>query len=296
MNMEERRIVVVGNVGNGKSATANSILGRRAFTSKPSNKIVTTKCQFEEEICEGKRLIIVDTPGLFNVDMPENESLWEMAKVIGITSPGLHALIVVVKVGRFTEQEIKLFTMVATIFGSQIYERIIILFTGIDDLDADGWAFGDYVNYHIPPELKKLVKKCGYRTIGFNNRADGDIRARQVHDLLEKIDTIVAKNKTPFYIDKNYTTATRMVEAIEMKRGNGKCDKRKDIMQREIRKAIEGEEYSVAACLQDLTGELITQCSEHMCESHLSDDEYLYEEPRGERRPTPWYHITCIIL
>lgn len=242
MDMEERRIVIIGSTGNGKSATANTILGQKVFESKASNHSVTKKCQFGERNLKGKRLILVDTPAMFNTNMSEEESFREMAKVIGLTSPGVHAVIVVVKVGRFTEQERKSFEKVRRLFGFQIFERLIILFTGVDNLDADGYTFQEYVKHHIKPELKNLVLNCGNRAIGFNNRASERERDDHVEALLRMIESIMQKNQNTYYNDTIYDMAADMFEEEENKRGNAESWKSKEDLQREIRRAIEKED------------------------------------------------------
>uniref|UniRef100_A0A8C1MT70 AIG1-type G domain-containing protein n=1 Tax=Cyprinus carpio TaxID=7962 RepID=A0A8C1MT70_CYPCA len=195
---EQRKLLHDFHTGIGKSATRNTILRRKAFTSKLISRSVTRECQKETSEFNRRRISVIDTPGLFDTGVDNDEIRKEIVKCISMAAPGPHVFLLVIQLGRFTQEEKDAVKMIQESFGDQSRTYTMVLFTRGDDLG--GTTIQDFIK--DDGSLQYLIQQCGKRYHVFNNKETED--QTQVSELLEKIDRMVAANGGSFYTNEMF--------------------------------------------------------------------------------------------
>jgi len=222
----------------GKSATGNTILGQKLFESEISSSSVTGHCETFHALINGRNVSVIDSPGLFDTSLTKDEVIDRIKLCIPLSAPGPHVLLVVIQLGRFTDEEAEAVRIIQEVFGEESSTYTMALFTHGDRLEDN--------NIHTfvrnSPKLLRFIRTCSGRYHVFNNKVQNP---EQVIQLLDQIDKMVTGNGGQHYTTEMLERAERVVEEKKQRTLKEREEQRQRDIQA-LRAQLEDEAYEKA--------------------------------------------------
>ncbi|KAK7491171.1 hypothetical protein BaRGS_00017608, partial [Batillaria attramentaria] len=155
---------------------------------------------------------VVDSPGLFDLERPNDDVRQEIVKTATVLHPGPHAVLYVLKLDRYTPEEYSSYQKLKEVFDADIIKYIIIVFTGGDRLKNETL---DDILENAGPTFRKLAENCGNRVIIFNNLDKEKNKETQVKKLLEMTQKVVRENnENPYRCTVQEKVGDKLEEAV----------------------------------------------------------------------------------
>ncbi|KAK6169744.1 hypothetical protein SNE40_020734 [Patella caerulea] len=221
-SVPEIRLTLIGKVGAGKSCLGNSLLKKNEFVSRQDSRSVTT-----ESLLGKRRLMlngietelkVVDTPGLFSMGKKNSNTVKEIVQCIELLSPGPHAFIFVIKIGRLTHEDQKVLNYFKDTFGDLVDRFGVVVFTGSDLLN--GISFKDWIQ-STTNKFKSFLNRCKNRYTIINNLDNLERKSRDLDNILNLVQNTIKANHGEFYQNEMFEEAKKLFE-VKLKDGRKK--------------------------------------------------------------------------
>uniref|UniRef100_A0A2C9JUJ5 AIG1-type G domain-containing protein n=1 Tax=Biomphalaria glabrata TaxID=6526 RepID=A0A2C9JUJ5_BIOGL len=192
--------LLIGKLGQGRSATGNSILRNESFKSSSAMADVTANLDFDYAFVEGRLIKVVDTPGLRDLNGSSGkmkESFTKFLKcAVATNSKGYHVFLIVIRFGtRVTEEELNIVSLLKAEFGENFAKEFCIIAMTCGDLfqqeyGKENVSFQQWCQQQTGA-FKQLLEECGGRIVLFDNKTTCEsVRKKQVLELFSMVNQL----------------------------------------------------------------------------------------------------------
>ncbi|XP_055870249.1 GTPase IMAP family member 7-like [Biomphalaria glabrata] len=170
------------------------------MTKRLSTSSVTKKVDYDFVKFRGRKLTVVDCPGLLDTSCTAKEAaelvFSSIHQAVFINTKGYDAIIYVCKLGRFTKEDTEVLKELKAAFGPDFVQKHCIMVVSHADLydteEENGVSIMQFLNQETG-EFADTKKECCHRVVTFDNATnDQSIKDEQIEKLLKFVDSIVA--------------------------------------------------------------------------------------------------------